>query len=57
MSKSETRYFLFNRNTYSKTGRLTSVKNVETRSEARYAKRTSRQLLGIYDRWNNSIIY
>lgn len=57
MSKPETRYFLFNRNTLSKTGRMTSVKNVDTREVARDVKRTSPQNLGIFDRWNNQVVY
>ena len=58
MSKNtETRYMLFNRNTYARTGQMKSVKNAATREDAREAKRSSTQNLGIYDRHNGSIIH
>lgn len=51
MSKqNETRYFLFNRNTLAKTNSYKVVKNAATREEARDARRSSPQNLGIYDR-------
>lgn len=51
MSKT-TRYFLYNRKTLEKTGEYKAVKNASTREEAREARRSSTQNLGIYDRWN-----
>jgi len=54
--KSETRYFLFNRNTLAKTKKYTVVKNAETREQAREARRNSAQNLGIYDRWAGEAI-
>ena len=56
MSKSETRYFLFNRNTLQKSGQYKAVKNAETREQAREARRSSAQNLGIYDRVNRTVI-
>jgi len=56
MSKSETRYFLFNRNTLQKSGQYKAVKNAETREQAREARRSSVQNLGIYDRVNRTVI-
>lgn len=56
MSKSSTRYFLFNRNTLERTGEYKAVKNAQTREEAREARRSSSQNLGIYDRQARSVI-
>lgn len=50
----QARYFLYNRNTQARTGEYKAVKNVNTREEAREAKRNSTQDLGIYDRWSSS---
>lgn len=51
-----TRYFLFNSNTFSRTGELRSVKNASTREEARSYKRTSNQNLKIFDRAKGAVI-
>ena len=56
MANAQSRYFLFNRNTAQKTGTYKAVKNVSTREQAREARRSSTQSLGIYDRWNDSVI-
>lgn len=50
----QTRYFLFNRKTLEKTGEYKAIKNVQTREEAREYKRQSAQVLGIFDRWNQT---
>ena len=55
-SKNQTRYFLFNRNTLQKTGEYKAVRNASTREEARSARRSSSQNLGIYDRVNRTVI-
>lgn len=55
-SQSQTRYFLFNRNTLQKTGEYKVVKNAATREEARDSRRSSVQNLGIYDRVLRTVI-
>lgn len=55
-SKAQSRYFLFNRNTLQKTGEYRAVKNLDTRAEARDARRNSLQNVGIFDRVNRRVI-
>ena len=54
--KNQSRYFLFNRKTLERTGEYKAVKNVATREDARTERRTSSQVLGIFDRQRNEVI-
>lgn len=54
--KNQTRYYLFSKNAYAKTGQAKSLKNASTREEAREAQRSDSRSLGIFDRINNRVI-
>lgn len=59
MSKS-TRYFVFSKAQYARTGVAKAIKNTATRDEARayknYGSSIDSRKLGIYDRVNNTIV-